>query len=72
MNRRTGYSKTYVRAVCTDCGNEWDADVITEYGASWLEPREDCAQCGSTQIDTDPLDAIDIQERKLEARGYDF
>lgn len=61
-----------VRAVCSDCGEEWDATYVEEYGAGWLEPREDCAKCGSTAIDTSELDEVDIQERWLEARGEDF
>ena len=62
----------FVRAVCAECGNEWNATYVEEYGAGWLEPREDCAQCGSTEIDTSELDAEDIAERRYASRGEDF
>lgn len=63
------YSKFPVRVVCTDCGEEWDGDSVSEYGAGWLEPHEDCPKCGSTNLDTEELDALDISERRAEASG---
>jgi Zn finger protein HypA/HybF involved in hydrogenase expression len=54
------------------CGEEWDGTEVSEEGAAWLEPREDCPKCGSTELETDELDALDIEERRLEARGVDF
>ena len=63
-----------VVARCKVCHEEWDATYVEEYGAGWLEPQEDCPKCGASgeQIATDELDELDIQERKLEARGIDF
>lgn len=66
------YSSHPVRIVCTDCGEEWDGLAVTEYGAGWLEPRDDCPKCGGTNLDSSELDELDIQERRLEARGEDF
>lgn len=67
-----GIRSTPVRVVCVDCGEEWDGTARQEEGTGWLEPREDCAKCGSTALDATELDEIDIAERKLEARGEDF
>ena len=61
-----------VRAICQDCGEEWDDQFTSEYGQGSLTDHEDCPKCGGTRIEFDQLDEIDIQERKLEARGIDF
>ena len=53
-----------VHVVCTDCGEEWEGDVISDGGDNSLAPREDCPSCGSTMLDAEPLDEIDINERK--------
>lgn len=60
------------RCVCTDCGKEWDDTYQEEYGTGTLETHENCPQCGGDNIDATELDALDIEERKLTARGEDF
>jgi hypothetical protein len=64
-----------VRVICP-CGNEWDDTIIRERdtGASYLDRWEECPECGvgGQDLMTHDLDEIDIQERKLEARGVDF
>jgi hypothetical protein len=64
----------YVRVICP-CGEEWD-DVMTyerDTGASYLG-RDECSKCGTGASDlrVEDLDELDIQERRLEARGIDF
>lgn len=68
------HSKGPVHVVCRKCGEEWDDSYESEYGTSWLNTHEDCPKCGAGGDDLalDDLDEIDIQERKLEARGVDF
>lgn len=66
-----GHSSHPVRIRC-ECGEEWDGTQVSEYGAGWLEPREDCPKCGSTELELDELDELDIAERRLEARGENF
>lgn len=62
-----------VRATCPDCGEEWDDAIHTESdtGAKYLTNHEECPKCGG-EPQTDDLDELDIQERRLEARGEDF
>ena len=69
-----GHDKYPVRAKCQKCGNEWDDELESEYGTSWLNVHEDCPKCGAggDDISTDLLDSTDIEERRLEARGEDF
>lgn len=67
-----GHTKEPVRIVCVNCGHDWYGDAVSEYGAGWLEPREDCEKCGSTELDATALDAQDIEELRLESRGEDF
>ena len=45
-----------VRAVCTDCGEEWDDTYLEEYGSGQLDTHEQCPKCGSDRIDTSELD----------------
>ena len=64
----------YVRVFCP-CGEEWD-DVMTyerDTGASYLG-RDECPKCGADadELRVEDMDALDIQERKLAARGIDF
>lgn len=66
------YHRRPVRIECRECGHSWDGDQVEEYGAAWFEPHEDCPSCGSTELDAADLDALDIEERRLEARGIDF
>jgi Zn finger protein HypA/HybF involved in hydrogenase expression len=61
-----------VHVLCKNCGQSWDDTYTEEYGAGWFEKHEDCPECGSTDLDSSELDEIDIQERRLEARGEDF
>lgn len=67
-----GHRSTPVRIECRGCGHAWDGGYVEEYGAGWLEPVEDCPQCGSMELDTSDLDEVDIEERRLESRGEDF
>ena len=66
------YSSVHVRVECRDCGHAWDGASVNEYGQGWLEPHEECPSCGSGELDVSDLDALDIEERRLEARGEDF
>ncbi len=66
-----GHRSHPVRIRCK-CGNEWDGTSVTEYGTSWLEPRDDCLVCGSTELEVEELDELDIEERRLESRGENF
>jgi Zn finger protein HypA/HybF involved in hydrogenase expression len=67
-----GYRTHAVDIECRDCGHEWEGTQVTEYGMWWLEPHEECPQCGSMELDAADVDEQDIQERKAEARGEDF
>lgn len=68
-----GYSKHPVNVTCQECGDEYVADEVSEYGQAWLEPEE-CPNCGASgdSLSADPLDEQDIEEMKLRARGIDF
>jgi predicted Zn-ribbon and HTH transcriptional regulator len=66
------YRSYPVRAVCTDCGHEWDDSYREEYGQGWLEAHEQCPECGSASIDTSELDDEDIAGGGGGARGEDF
>lgn len=67
-----GYVSVPVHVTCK-CGHEYDATQVEEYGTGWLDP-EDCSKCGASGEDltVDVLDTLDIEERRLEARGIDF
>ena len=67
-----GFRHSAVMARCLACGEEFDADLVEEYGQSWTDPEE-CPKCGaSDRIEVDTLSDLDIQERRLEAKGIDF
>jgi hypothetical protein len=57
------YSIYPVDIVCADCGHEWFGSYATEYGAGWLEPHEECPNCGAdgdalSFSDAEPPDAF--------------
>lgn len=56
---------------CLECGHDFDGEIQTEYGRSVVVP-EDCPHCGSQELDAVEMDRVDIDERRLEARGVDF
>lgn len=62
--------------VTCPCGEEWDDGMVYESdtGASYLHDHEECPKCGTggQELAVEDLDALDIAERILEARGERF
>lgn len=67
-----GFSSSVVEVTCTDCGHRWDDAYESEYGRGELVDHPSCPKCRGTMLDVVDLDATDIRERQLEARGIDF
>jgi hypothetical protein len=63
-----------VVVTCRKCDEQWDDQYEEEYGQGWLQVREQCYRCGATGDDLQigEMDELDIEERRLEARGEDF
>lgn len=63
-----------VVVTCRKCGAEWDDQYEEEYGQGALLVREQCYRCGAAgdHLQIGEMDELDIEERRLEARGEDF